>query len=189
MKQLIRYGLTFLLVIAASPVLAQGSVDEPTGQKTLAATMNVYAFPSEGQAAAQQNRDEAECYSWAVNNTGNDPFDLSKRADQERQSAEQQKQQIAQSGQGAGAAGAVKGAAVGALVGEIASNDAGGGAAWGAAAGMIASRRRSRAGKQQATQQIDQQTARREEATAEELEGFKKAFSVCLESKKYLVKF
>ena len=43
----------------------------PSGQKTLAATLNVYVFPTEGQTSEQQSKDEAECYGWAVEkNTG-----------------------------------------------------------------------------------------------------------------------
>ncbi len=39
------------------------------GGKTLASTLDVYVFPTEGQAADQQSKDEAECYSWATSNT------------------------------------------------------------------------------------------------------------------------
>ena len=53
------------------------------------------------------------------------------------------------------------------------------GAAYGAAAGAVAARRRSRAASQQAQQQ----------ATAEQVGNFKKAFSVCLEAKDYMVKY
>ena len=58
------------LVATSSQALAQA----PPSGKTLAATMNVYVFPSNGQDAAQQSKDEAECYNWAVTNTGTDPF-------------------------------------------------------------------------------------------------------------------
>ncbi len=189
MKKNLWIALT-IAALCVFPSLAQGqAVEEPTGQKTLAATMNVYVFPTEGQGTEQQSKDEAECYSWAVKNTGSDPFELGKRAEQAQQAAAQQKEQVAAAGQGAGAQGAVKGAVVGALIGEIASNDAGEGAAWGAAAGMVGARRRTRRAKSQANQQIDQQAQQVQQATAEDLENFKKAFSVCLEAKKFLVKF
>jgi len=177
---------TFL--IAFSPTLAPAQ-EGPTGQKTLAATVGLFVFPTEGQASDRQSRDEAECYAWAVDNTKSDPFDLAKRAEQEKSDSNQAKQQVAQSGQGAGAVGAIKGAAVGALIGEIASNDPGGGAAWGAAAGLVASRRRVRRGQAQATQQIEATSQQSQQATAGQIEGFKKAFSVCLEAKKYMVRF
>jgi len=159
------------------------------GQKTLAATMEVYVFPTEGQTAEQQSKDEAECYNWAVGQTGNDPFDLSKQAEQQQQQSEQAAKEAEQVGQGAGAQGAVKGAAAGALVGAIASDDAGKWAAYGAAAGAVSGRRRGRHAQQQATQQVEQQSQQAQQATAEQLENFKKAFSVCLEAKDYMAKY
>ena len=41
----------------------------------------------------------------------------------------------------------------------------------------------------QAQQQAADQAEQRTEATAEELENFKKAFSVCLEAQDYMVKY
>ncbi|UCF67815.1 MAG: hypothetical protein JSV80_00525 [Acidobacteriota bacterium] len=176
--------------VAGSAGLAQSQqVAAPSGQKTLAATMNVYVFPKAGQKAEQQSQHEAECYSWAVQNTGTDPFELTKKAEQQQQQAQQAKKQAQSAGQGAGAAGAVKGAAVGALIGEIASDDAGEGAAYGAAAGLISGRRRARAARRQAEEQAEQQAQKSQQWTAEQLVNFKKAFSVCLEAKDYLVKY
>ena len=170
----------------ALPALAQ-SVAPPSGQKTLAATMNVYAFPSKGQTPEQQSKDEAECYQWAVSNTGTDPFQLQKQAEQQKAQTEQQKQQAQSAGQGAGAAGAVKGAAAGALIGSI-SGDAGQGAAIGATAGVVAGRRKAKAAQAQATQQAEQSGQQAQAATAEQMNNFKKAFGVCLEAKGYMVK-
>lgn len=158
-------------------------------QKSLSSTIEVYVFPTEGQDASQQSRDEAECYQWAVQNTGVDPFDLAKQAEQQQQQAAAAQQEIAQAGQGAGAKGAVGGAAAGALIGEIASDDAGRGAAYGAAAGAIVARRRTRRAKAEASEQVEQQSQQAQKATAEQIENFKKAFSVCLEAKEYMVKF
>jgi len=178
--------LAGLITAVAGAALAQ---TQPAQQKTLAATINVYVFPTEGQNAGQQSMDEAACYNWAVQNTGSDPFALQKQAEQQSQQADQAQQQIAQSGKGAGAVGAVGGAAAGALIGEIASDDAGKGAAYGAAAGLIIGRRRARMAKDQASQQVEQQSQQAQQATAEQIENFKKAFSVCLEANKYMVKF
>jgi hypothetical protein len=183
MKKTIILGLA---IAFAFVTLAAGQSD---GQKTLASTMNVYVFPTEGQTAEQQSMHEAECYNWAVGNTGMDPFDLQKQAQQQEQQAAQAKEQTQDVGKGAGAAGAVKGAAAGALIGEIANDDAGQGAAYGAAAGLIAGRRRGRQAQKQAEQQVEQQSQKAQAATAEQLENFKKAFSVCLEAKEYMVRF
>jgi hypothetical protein len=178
-----------VLMMALPVAVHSQSTEAPSGQKTLAATMNVYVFPTEGQNAEQQSKDEAECYNWAVQNTGNDPFALAKQSEQQQAQAQQAQQQAQQVGKGSGAAGAVGGAAAGALIGEIASDDPGKGAAYGAAAGLIAGRRRGRQAQQQAEQQVEQQSQQAQQATQEQVNNFKKAFSVCLEAKKYLVKF
>lgn len=172
-----------LALTGMSPAGAQ------TGQKTLAATLDVYAFPSTGQAADQQNKDEAECYQWAVNNTGSDPFAVQKQQAADAQQAQAGQQQASQAGKGAGAKGAVRGAAVGALVGEIADDDAGKGAAYGAAVGVVAGRRRGREQQQQAQAQVQAQNQQTAQASQQQIDNFKKAFSVCLESKNYMVKF
>lgn len=41
--------------------------------------------------------------------------------------------------------------------------------------------------KAEATQEIEQQSQWQQQATAEQIENFKKAFGVCLEAKEYLV--
>jgi len=191
MKRMKRTSILSALIALAAVSLAPAqtsTVSEPAG-KTLAATMSVFVFPAQGQTPEQQSKDEVECYNWAVGNVGSDPFELSKTSEQAQQQAEKEKQQAKQATQGAGASGAVKGAAAGALIGEIASDDPGKGAAYGAAAGLIASRRRAKRSQQQASAQADQKAAQTQKATAAQIEGFKKAFSVCLEAKSYMVKY
>ena len=178
--------IAVLIVACAGLSLAQS---QPAQQKSLAATIDVYVFPTEGQTSQQQSIDEAACYDWAVQNTGSDPFALQKQAQQAEQQADQAQQQIDQAGQGAGVKGAVGGAAAGALIGEIASDSAGEGAAWGALAGAVIARRRTAHAKAEASQQVEQQSQQAQQATAEQIESFKKAFSVCLEAKKYMVKY
>lgn len=159
------------------------------GGKTLASTMDVYVFPKEGQHAEQQSKDEAVCYEWATDNSGNDPFELQKQSAAQAEETERAKAEAQQAGRGAGAKGALRGAAAGALIGEIADDDAGEGAAIGAAAGAIRSRRLSRQAQAKASEQAEQQDQAKQQATEEEMENFKKAFSVCLEAKDYLVKY
>jgi hypothetical protein len=177
------------LSAGALPAQTQSAPSQAAAPKTLAATIDVYVFPTEGQTPEQQSIDEAACYDWAVQNTGSDPFALQKQAQQQQQQADQAQQQIDQAGQGAGVKGAVGGAAAGALIGEIASDDAGKGAAWGALAGAVIARRRTAHAKAEASQQVEQQSQQAQQATAEQIENFKKAFSVCLEAKEYMVKF
>lgn len=175
-------GPSLLLATAAHTQSA------PSG-KTLAATMNVYVFPANGQESSQQSKDEAECYNWAVTNVGTDPFELQKEAAATQQQTQQQVQQAEAATRGARGRGAVGGAAAGALVAEIADEDRSEAAAWGAALGAVSARRHSQARSQQAAASAQQSGAARQQATAEELDNFKKAFSVCLESKQYMVKF
>jgi len=181
-------GLTALAV--TSLIMAQSPAPTPpSAQKTLASTVGVYVFPTAGQAADQQNKDEGECYTWAVQQSGSDPFQVQKQAEQQKAQADAAQKQAQETGKGAGAGGAVKGAAAGALIGEIASDDAGKGAAYGAAAGVIAGRRRGKEAKKEATAGAEKQAQQTQQATQEQIDAFKKAFSVCLEAKKYMVKF
>jgi hypothetical protein len=184
------FGACLLLAFCAATVPAGAQqVDSPTGQKTLAATINVYVFPTEGQDSQQQSTDEAACYNWAVENTGTDPFALQKEAQRAQKDAARQKEEAQDVGRGSGARGAVRGAAVGALIGEIASDDAGKGAAYGAAAGAVGGRRRGRAARGQAEQSAEQQAKQAKKALKQEMQNFKKAFAVCLEAKDYMVRW
>ena len=174
--------LLFALCLPISAV-AQGT------QKTLAATMDVFVFPAEGQEATEQSKDEVACYEWAVGNTGNDPFELAKKKQSDQERAQAEKEAAKSVGQGAGAGGAIRGAAAGALIGEIANDDASDGAAWGAAAGLLRGRRMAREAQYSASKNASAKAENREQATEEQLANFKKAFSVCLEAKKYMVKY
>ena len=179
----------FALALGLAVVATSGHAQTAPSGKTLAATINVYVFPNDGQAASQQSKDEGECYNWAVTNTGTDPFKLQEQAQAAQQQTQQQTQQAQAATQGAGARGAVGGAAAGALIGAIADEDKSEAAAVGAAVGVVAGRRRAKAGSQQAAAAAQQSGAATQQATAEQMANFKKAFSVCLESKKYMVKF
>lgn len=190
-----------IIVMSLVLVIALGAV-AIAQQKSLASMMDVYVFPQQGQDASQQSMEEASCYNWATGQTGVDPFDLTKQAEQiekegdmAQAQADKNKQQAQGAGAGAGAQGAVGGAAAGALIGAIAG-DAGKGAAIGATAGLIGGRRRGRQAKAQATSQAEaqgekaaQQTEKAMVATEDQIENFKKAFSVCLEAKDYMVKY
>jgi len=179
MKRLLLF--TCLLALPFSHLAAQDA------QKSLASTLEVYVFPAAGQAADQQSKDEVECYSWAVSNTGSDPFDLQEQHEAVSAQADQQVAQTEAATQGP-SGGAIKGAAAGALIGEVSGGDAGDSAAIGAAVGLVASRRRGRAANRQAEEQAAQATEASHQATQEQTENFKKAFSVCLEAKEYMVK-
>ena len=180
---------TVTVVALACPSLVLAQVAPPSGQKTLAATMNIYAFPTKGQNASQQSEDEAACYQFANQQTGTDPFQLQKQSQAQQQQAAAAQQQAKQAGAGAGAKGAVGGAAAGALIGEIASDDPGKGAAYGAAAGLLIGHRRKKEAQEQAEQQATQQAQSAQAGTAEQMTNFKKAFGVCMQAKNYMVQY
>jgi hypothetical protein len=170
--------LATLVVFAwAGPAAAQSS-----SGKTVASSINVYVVPQAGQNSSQQSKDEADCYQWATKNTGTDPVQISQQAQAQAQAGSAAAQGA---GEGAGVRGAAKGAAAGAMFGAI-GGDAGTGAAVGAAAGAVAGRRQKKQAQAQAQEQAQAQASGN---AAQQMDNFKKAFSVCLEGKKYLVKY
>jgi len=173
-------SLFLVSAITGPKVVAEG---------TLASTLEVYVFPKDGQNDTDQSKAESECYGWATKNSGVDPFETKKNEAQQQQQAAQQKENAKNAGQGSRARGALRGAAVGALIGEIADDDAGDGAGWGATAGFVRGGQRKRQAQAQAENSADRSAARSSQASAAEIEKFKKAFSVCLEAKDYLVKY
>lgn len=181
--------LMFVGLAAAGSALGQGAVAPPSGQKSLAATMSVYVFPNAGQSSSQQSKDEGECYQWAVGNTGTDPFQVQKDAASQAQETAAAKQQAGDAGKGSTTKGALRGAAVGALIGGIADDEWGKGAAIGAGVGAVGGNVRGRSKDKAATAEVESRAAAASQATAVQLDGFRKAFSVCLEAKKYLVKY
>ena len=185
----IRVGVVLGAMLAVTAAVAQTPAPAPPAQKSIASTLEMYVFPSAGQAPEQQSKEEAECYQWAVANAGVDPFDVQKQQAAQAEQGQAAQEQASQAGKGAGARGAVRGAAAGAVIGEVVDDDAGKGAAYGAAAGVIAGRRRGQAAEQQAQQQAQAQTQQAQQINQQQLDNFKKAFSVCLEGKSYLVKY
>jgi hypothetical protein len=178
-------------IIATLSIALAASVAFPqtTSQKTLAATLGVYAFPQKGQSASDQSIAESECYNWAVTNVGADPFQLQQQAQQQAAQTQAATQQAAtQSGSGTVGREAVKGAAVGTLIGGISGNE-GKGAAYGAAAGIIRGNRKKGQQQQAAAQSADAQGQQMQASTAQQMDNFKKAFSVCLEGKGFMVKY
>ena len=86
---------------------------------TLSASLDVAIFPADGQDAAQQSKDEAACYEWAVGNTGSDLFSVAKQQAANQQQAQADMQNAQQTGQGAGMKGALRGAAAALLLARL----------------------------------------------------------------------
>ena len=126
-----------------------------------------YVYPEKGQSPQQQQRDQAECDSWAVQQSRFDP----------------RNPQVAvppppgpQAPQGGVVRGGARGAAVGAVGGAI-GGDAGKGAAAGAAAGALVGGMR----------RVDQRRAAEQQQSAASAE-YGRAYQACLEGRGYTVK-
>jgi hypothetical protein len=133
---------------------------------TIQALAQQFVYPAKGQSTQQQQRDESECYSWAVQQTGIDPAKAAAPAAKPPTTA-------TGTTPGAGARGAVRGA----VVGEVVGGDAGAGAAAGAVAARGQSRKQNSAAQQQQKSATQQQQA-----------TFGKARAACLEGRGYTVK-
>jgi len=135
-------------------------------------------YPAKGQDQAQQEKDKAECYTWAKGQSGFDPMAPPTASSPPPQ-------------QGAPQGGMVKGAARGALLGVAVgaiAGDAGKGAAIGAASGGLLGgmRRRDQAAQEkQAQQQWEQQQAAE---YAQKRSAYDRNFSACMEGRGYTVK-
>jgi type IV secretory pathway VirB10-like protein len=177
---------TLLAAATAGEPTAPPSVAAPAAGKPLAATLGVYVFPNAGQKPEQQSKDEGECYAWATQQTGVDPFAAQKQAEQAQQSAQQTQEQAAAGAKKGG--GVLRGAAAGAIIADATGGDGDKGAGAGAALGAM-----KRAGQANAAKKQSEKAAAEAEAatqaSAAQTGEFKKAFSVCLESKKYMVKY
>jgi outer membrane lipoprotein SlyB len=146
----------------------------PTTSTSFAKSLGIYVFPAKNQDQATQDKDDAACYKWAVEQSGVDPINPTKV----------EAAQVDTSPDGTAIVGAAKGAAAGVAIGAIAG-DAGKGAAIGAVAGGLAGRRAKVAGDAQQQQKNNQAAAQQQTAMSD---SFKKAFVVCMEGKGYTVK-
>ena len=144
-------------LLASAPVVAQQII-----------------YPAKGQTVEQQQKDEAECYEWAKQQTGYDPAQATQYA------AAPPPQQSA-GGERLG--GAARGAAGGAIIGAIAG-DAGKGAAIGAVGGTLLGGSRQR--RQQAD--YDQAAAQQQQALAQQQQNYQRAYTACFEGRGYTVK-
>lgn len=135
-------------------------------------------YPAQAQSESQQVADKQECYAWASEATGLDPFAAYRQA-----LAAEETENAAAAPQGDVVAGAVRGAVFGVVIGAIAG-DASEGAAIGAASGGLIGLMRRRNRRVQAAQSADQQRA-----TAEaQLNRWDQGYSACLEGRGYTVR-
>ena len=156
-----------LLIVLLALIMTTGNASA----QSLSSSLGLVTYPSKGQSAQQQSKDEGECYAWAKQQTGIDPVAVAGTPTK-------------QEGPAVGGGERVKGAAVGAVgglaIGAVAG-DAGKGAAIGAVGGTLVGGHKARKNKAAKEQQAEQNKA----AT---LQHFNKAFGVCMEGRGYSVK-
>jgi len=138
---------------------------------------DLYVYPSKGQSPQQMEKDKAECYRWAVGQTGFDP------AAPPRPNSPPPAQAAPEGGLLRGAA---TGAALGAIGGAIAGN-AGKGAAIGAATGgLFGAIRRGRHNARQ--QEMNDQWARQQAAEYQRArQAYDRAYGACMKGRGYTV--
>ena len=161
-------------VVAVLTVFSQGTAPLPPSTNPT----NHAIFPSEGQTQEQQLSDQLECYRWATQQSGWDPYkahdELVRQGYAAKQSADQAQGGLIKGG----ARGAVAGLAIGAIAG-----DAGKGAAIGAIAGGLTGGARSRRAQKKAEEQAAQATA----AFQERLKLWDRNYVACMQGHKYTV--
>jgi hypothetical protein len=158
---------------------------------TLAATIGIHVFPADGQDSAEQSRDEASCFEWAVDSTGSDPFDLSRQSASQEAAAERAAQQARTAGQGNAARSAVRGAVAGSVVGNVFGSSSRSRKNIRQASAVIG------AGVGAANREMEQaqaaaaanRAAGRAAATEQQIDSFRKAFSACMEANDYVARF
>ena len=174
---------TLLVTFGASAglALAQAPAAAPAGAAMKPASLGLAIYPAKSQDAAQQGKDEGECYAWAKTQTGIDPTVATTPAEVEAK-------------RGGAVKGAAKGAVKGGAVGAIGDDDrvrdeghlsSGEGAGAGAAVGAAKGRRaQKKAGKEAEAKAVE--TAKATDNAAKDT--FKKSWGACLEGRGYSVK-
>ena len=166
-RTVLMFSISFAFVISlhAQDKTATGSLNQ---------ALDIYVFPAKSQSPDQQSKDENDCYTWAINQSGVDPLNM----------PEVKVEQVQSGPTGAAVVGSARGAATGAAIGAIAG-DAGKGAAIGAVGGALRGHRAGRRGKAMVQAGNEQEAA---QTQASMINSFKKAYSACLEGKGYTVK-
>jgi uncharacterized protein YcfJ len=139
-------------------------------------SLGVFVFPAKDQKPEQQALDEQACYSWAVQQSGVDPLNMTPTAPAP----------VDKSPDGSVVAGAAVGAMGGAIVGSVVhpSHHHGGAAAAGAMVGAMAGAAHKSKKDAQKEQQAKQAAAATDKA---KIDSFKKAYTTCLQGKGYSV--
>lgn len=183
-----RPALIGLLLLATGPSALAEEPAAAAPRLSVSRDLGLHAYPAKSQLAAQQQKDEVECYQWAAQDSGFDPLAA---VGAQPAPAPPAATQSGPSTAGGAAKGAVAGAAAGALIGAIAG-DTGKGAGIGAGTGLlggvlIAKHKQKEAHKEADREQAGEQAATKAE-TQQKLGDFKKAYGACMEARSYVVK-
>jgi len=171
----------FVILAFLAPTYAGAQGTQAPQAASMTASLNkslgMYVFPGKDQKPEQQAADEQACYSWAIQQSGVDPLNMTPTAPAP----------VDKGPDGSVVKGAAVGAIGGAVVGGIVHpyHHHGGAAATGAMVGAMAGaagKAKKDAGKEQ---QAKQAAAATDKA---KIDSFKKAYSACLEGKGYSVK-
>ncbi len=144
---------------------------ELPAQQSIASSLGMVAYPQKGQSVQQQNSDEGQCYSWAKEYTGIDPFATASQQPVPGGPAVGGGERVA-----GAARGGLGGLAIGAIVGKPWQ-----GAGIGAVSGTLLGGRQARLNQAAQSKQAQQN----KNAT---LQHFNKAFGACIEGRGYVVK-
>jgi hypothetical protein len=174
-------SLAMIVVLACcASVIANAQATQTAQPTSVTASLNkslgVYIFPAKDQKPEQQSLDEQACYSWAVQQSGVDPLNMTPT----------KAQPVDKSPDGSVVAGAAVGAMGGAIVGSMVHPHyhSGGAAATGAVVGAMAGAARKGKKDAQKEQQAQQAAAATDKA---KIDSFKKAYTTCLQGKGYSV--
>jgi predicted component of type VI protein secretion system len=172
-------GMIVVLVCIAS-ACAGAQATQTAQPASVTASLNkslgVFVFPAKDQKPEQQSLDEQACYSWAVQQSGVDPLNMTPTAPAP----------VDKSPDGSVVAGAAVGAMGGAIVGSVVHpyHHHGGAAAAGAMVGAMAGAAHKSKKDGQKERQAKQAAAATDKA---KIDSFKKAYTTCLQGKGYSV--
>jgi len=176
------FTLTLVVTTLGCAGFAIAQAPAPTSP---AGALGLFVYPAKAQDAAQQSKDETECYDWSKTQSG---FDPAAPAPAPAAAAPAEKQGPG----GERIKGAARGAAAGAVIGEVADNDASKGAEVGAAAGVLAGGRQARKNRSAQEEQAKESAKASEDAAQaaqqQKVDTFKRGLGACLEGRGYTVK-
>lgn len=194
-------AFTMAVCLGSLAAAQQSATSPPQGAPgsalSPAQSIDLFAFPKNGQSRDQQLKDESECYGLARERTELDPQKPAPTGltEEQVQAAQKKAAENAKQVKGARAAGAARGAAGGTAIGAITGNTSKG-AAVGAVAGTMKGGKTQRAANTQAQQKaaaeakskLEKEQEQEMQAHKEGQDTFQRAFSACMDARGYSVK-